>query len=132
MKSFIQDLFGTQMLIESDADPAWGVTLFHVTTSLEVGDHVTSGQVLGTHASNSPFSDVAVFVATPTGQRLVSYFEALTPDAFDEFAPYGITQLSQMIISKEDRDADSLSCTGELFDTTGTLTNWVQRQPAVP
>lgn len=48
-----------------------------------------------------------------------------TDEAFSPFLPGGVAARSEMILSRDERDADPLGCTGESFGSEGTLSNWV-------
>jgi hypothetical protein len=70
-------------------------------------------------------SDIAVGVNTPGGWKLVSYFDVLTDSLFQSYQAAGVSSRDSLIISKEARDADPLTCSGETFTGSGTLENWV-------
>lgn len=118
---------GTQLRIKSDQYPAFYFIIFHVQLAnpLKVGDSVAEGQQLGTHIGSQTQSDIAVGVSTPNGWKLISYFDVMTDALFQVYQSRGIGSRSDLIISKEVRDADPLNCNGETFGTTGTLENWV-------
>ena len=67
----------------------------------------------------------SVGVETPTGYKLVSWFDVMTDDLFAKYADRGLPSRSSAIISRTDRDADRLTCDGETFMGTGTLPNWI-------
>jgi hypothetical protein len=118
---------GAQVHVQSDDYPAFTFILFHVSLSepLAVGDTVAAGQQLGTHIGTQTMSDVAVGVSTPNGWRLVSYFDVMTDSVFAAYKARGVTARSDVVISKEARDADPLTCDGEAFADEGNLENWV-------
>ena len=113
---------GTQVQITSTLQPAFTFIIFHVALAkpLVVGDVVQEGQVLGTHIGTQTFSDIAVGVNVPGGYRLVSYFETLTDTAFAPFKARGIASPAQLIISKQERDADPYLCSGQEFSNLHT------------
>ncbi|MSR10184.1 MAG: hypothetical protein EXR84_00055 [Gammaproteobacteria bacterium] len=113
--ALLNDFIGTQVQITADAQPAFTLILFHVQlqSPLTQGQRVAEGQVLGVHAGQENFSDIAVRVDTPQGLRLVSYFETLTDAAFAVFKARGISSPAQLIISKAQRDAAPYQCTGQ-------------------
>jgi hypothetical protein len=49
----------------------------------------------------------------------------MSDSLFLNYQTRGMAIRDDAIISKEDRDADSLSCNGETFTNQGTLENWV-------
>jgi hypothetical protein len=119
--------FGTQLLIRAHDQPAFLFVLFHVnpTNSIRIGSAVVAGQYLGTHWGLDTSSDIAVRVATPRGEKLVSYFDVMTDALFQTYQPRGVASRQDMIISKEERDADPLTCEGESFLDRGHLPGWV-------
>ena len=118
---------GTQMRVKSKDFPAFCFILFHVRTNglVTVGDSVSAGQLLGTHVGTRSTSDIAVGVNTPTGWRLVSYFDVMTDSMFAKYKARGINSRTDAIISKELRDTDPLTCNGGKFASPGNLPNWV-------
>jgi len=118
---------GTQLEIRSEEYPAITFVLFHMDLleQPKVGDKLTKGQQLGTHIGTQTTSDIAVGVNTNKGYRLVSYFDVMSDSLFQKYQVRGVTSRADAIISKEDRDADPLSCDGETFTSRGTLENWV-------
>ncbi len=121
---------GSQIRIRPTGYPDFTCIIFHVALSdgVSPGDHVTSGQQLGTHAYLG-CSDIAIEVEIANHPscpwQLISYFEVMTDAVFQEYQAAGVTSREQMIISQAERDADPLNCTGETFGTPGTIENWV-------
>lgn len=117
VRDVFQEWAGTQVQIRADAQPAFVFIVFHLTPALALsrGTHVTAGQLLGTHVGSQTYSDIAVEVNTPRGRRLVSYFETLTDAAFAPFAARGAASRQAFIITRAQRDAAPLGCTGETF-----------------
>jgi hypothetical protein len=118
---------GTQVQIESKDYPAFYFIIFHVnlTNPLNVGDSVTAGQQLGTHIGSVTTSDIAVGVNTPSGWKLISYFDVIMDSVFQDYQVRGISVRTDAIISKVARDADPLTCNGESFTNSGNLENWI-------
>jgi hypothetical protein len=125
--------------IRPDDQPAFICEIFHcdlVSEAIKTGKEVQAGELLG-HArlyyddlneyANS--FDIALWVQTPSGMRLISYFEAITDDLFELYISRGAYTREDFIISKEARDADPNQCDGERFLTSGTLENWVVLNP---
>lgn len=118
---------GAQVWIQSSNYPAFFFILFHVAlaNSLHPGDPVAAGEQIGTHIGNETTSDIAVGVNTPTGWKLVSFFDVMTNTLFADYTNRGVNARSDLIISEAERNADPLVCTGETFAGPGNLTNWV-------
>ena len=114
---------GYQLHIASDSYPAFKFIIFHMEPIKDFifGEKVTAGQVLGNHTRNEYTfsSDIAVKVYTLKGDRLVSYFETLTPEALKPYTDrYAISNpgrdfLEDVIISKAERDAHPLHLKGK-------------------
>jgi hypothetical protein len=120
---------GTMIGIQSDEYPAFQIIIFHVDLiqAFNVGDKITAGQLLGYPADyeNATIADTAVGVNTPSGYKLLSYFQVMTDSLFLSYQARGITSRDDLIISKDERDADPLTCDGETFADGGHLENWV-------
>jgi len=119
---------GTQMRIISRDFPAFCFILFHVRTNglVSVGDSVSAGHLLGTHIGTQSMSEIAVGASTPTGWRLVSYFDVMTDSMFATYRARGINSRIDVIIPKEARDTAPLACKGGEFTSPGNLPNWVR------
>jgi hypothetical protein len=124
-----------QIQIKPDEQPAFVFILFHcdlVSSAVVTGKKIQAGELLGygrlyyedlgEHAGSF---DIAVWVNTPSGLRLVSYFETLEDVVFNTYISRGAVSRQDFIITKEMRDADPLECDGEAFLTQGNLDNWV-------
>jgi len=119
---------GTAIGIKPENHEAFHLVLFHINLSkpLRVGDKVLAGQELGlSEKISGTVSDFAVGVLTPGGHKLVSYFEVMTDSLFSDYQGRGMTSRNDAIITREERDADPLTCIGETFVDTGNLENWV-------
>ena len=118
---------GDKVSLQSEQNKAFIFTIFHVVLAapLQNGQRVTSGTLLGTHYGIQTYSDIEVGVHTPAGWRLLSYFEVMPDSLFARYQARGVSTRSALIISKEARDADPLTCNGEQFTSLGTLESWV-------
>ncbi|MGB8658157.1 MAG: hypothetical protein WCE90_10300 [Candidatus Zixiibacteriota bacterium] len=123
----IEEWAGTQVQIQSTQYPAFCFIIFHINLAvpLEVGDVINAGQQLGTHIGSQTYSDIAVAVNTPGGWKLVSYFDVMTDWVFQGYQARGVSSREALIISKQARDADTLTCNGEAFANSGHIENWV-------
>lgn len=123
----IEEWAGTQVQIKSTQYPAFFFIIFHINLAnpLKVGDMINAGQQLGMHIGSQTMSDIAVGVNTPDGWKLVSYFSVMTDSVFQGYQARGVSSRDVMIISKEARDADTLTCDGDTFTNSGHIENWV-------
>lgn len=129
------ELENKQIRIRATEQPAFIFIIFHtdlISPNIAVGTPVQAGQLLGHARMYYPDMneyagsfDIAVWVATPSGQRYVSYFETMTASLFDEYIARGARCRCDFIISQQERDADPLTCDGERFLDSGHLENWV-------
>ena len=111
---------GTQVWISAQEYPDFSVAIFHLKLkdSLEIGQPVSRGQLLGNHIGGQTMSDIAVSVNTTKGWKLISYFDVMTDSLFGSYQARGVSSRDQLIISKQARDTDSL----------GLLEDWVLLQ----
>jgi hypothetical protein len=125
-----------EIQIMPDDQPAFIIVIYHcdlTSASIATGKDVQAGELLG-HASlydeeldeYSTSFDIALWVNTPLGARLISCFEAMTDDLFSHYIARGVDSRQDFIITREERDADPLLCDGETFLTGGNLENWVK------
>ncbi len=123
-----QEWTGTKVEIESEKYPAFRFQIFHINLLVprNVGDKIVAGDQLGTHIGSQTYSDISVIVNDPTKQgRMVSYFFVITDKIFQEYINRGINTRDELIISKEVRDANPLTCTGDTFSPGDPLEGWV-------
>jgi hypothetical protein len=121
--------------IQPDDQPAFILVIFHtdlVSDSIATGKNVQPGELLGYARlyyddldEVATSFDIAVWVNTPDGPRLVSYFDTMQEDVFAAYQARGVSERQDFIISQAARDADPLECSGETFITTGNLDNWL-------
>ena len=121
--------------IQSEVQPAFVCVIFHcdlASPAVATGKKVLAGELLG-HGRlfyedlemTATSFDIAVWASTPSGMQLVSYFDALTDDLFNQYKLRGATSRQDFIITKDARDADPLDCNGDSMLTSGSLENWV-------
>lgn len=122
-----QEWAGVQLEITSAANPAFAAILFHVNPSsgMSVGAVLSGGQRIGTHIGEQTMSDITVAVSERAGRRLVSWFHTMTDVVFARYQARGMTSRDQAVITKAQRDASPLTCSGETFANPGVLPNWV-------
>jgi hypothetical protein len=119
---------GTKLEIETDSLPAFRISIFHINLaiSLQLGQKVTVGEYLGNHIGSQTMSDISVIVNDPTRQgRMVSYFDIITDNLFKEYSVHGVSDRTQFIISRQERDNYPLTCNGDTFIGNDTLQQWV-------
>ncbi|MEP7383432.1 MAG: hypothetical protein ABI910_17235 [Gemmatimonadota bacterium] len=123
-----EQTLGVQLRIEARDVPAATVVLFHVKldSGRVVGEQVVSGMRLGTHIGSATMSDVALELDTPSGRRLVSYFDAMTDSTLAAYQARGVPSRSEWSITVGERNAFPLSCDGEAFRDEGAIPNWVE------
>jgi hypothetical protein len=118
---------GYKIEIASDSLPAFRFSIFHINTNKQyaIGDAVTAGQNLGNHIGSQTYSDIAVIVNDPTHQgRMISYFDMLIDQVFNQYILRGVGDRSELIISKSFRDSNPLSCNGDTFIGSDSIENW--------
>lgn len=122
----VEEWAGSQVQIRSDSIGAFTAILFHVKLDqpLQVGTKLKAGAQIGTHIGSMTYSDIAVEVRTPTKRRFVSYVQMLNDAVWSGYAAKGLTR-DALVLTKEQRDADPLTCNGETFTSTGSLKQWV-------
>lgn len=124
-----------EVQIKSDDQPAFVFILFHcdiISEAIASGKRVRAGELLGygrlyyddLQQYVTSF-DIAVSVNTPTGMRLISYFDILNDQVFNEYISRGTNSRSDFVITREARDGSPLQCNGETFLDSGILENWV-------
>ena len=118
---------GTQVQIQSKKYPTVFFIIFHIrlASPLQVGDTLSAGQLLGAHIGSQTMSDMAVGVSTDKGWQLISYFDVLNDSLFQRYQSRGVAKRSDMIITKEMRDADTVKCAGDAFLGSGAIEDWI-------
>ena len=118
---------GTQLWIQPFSQPSFTIIIFHIALQkpLILGDTVIAGVQLGNHIGSQTMSDIAIGFSNQNKWQLLSYFDVMSDSLFKRYTARGVTSRSDLIITKEARDADPLNCKGDSFGTAGTLENWV-------
>jgi hypothetical protein len=109
-------------------DNIQNISIFHINLAktFNKGDEVAAGKFLGTHIGGQTTSDIAVGVNTPSGWKLISFFQAMEESLFNEYKKRGVNSIDNLIITKEERDAEPLTCKDdESFENSETLGNYV-------
>jgi len=124
-----QEWAGTKLEIAADTYPAFRFSIFHINLAApyQLNDTVAAGELLGTHIGSQTMSDISVIVNDPTKQgRMVSWFDVMTDGLFLQYSNRGVENRERLIISKQERDAYPLSCSGDTFISADSLENWVE------
>ncbi len=129
----IEEWAGTLIYIKPDQYPAFSIRVFHVavTNDLSVGDSLVAGQTIGYHIGDQTMSDIAVGVNTPSGWKLLSYFDVMKDCVFSNYQGRGVASRADFIITEEERDQDPLPCDNGEFLDDGNITNWVDFQGSI-
>jgi hypothetical protein len=117
---------GSEIWIQSHEYTDIEIGLFHVVLSndLNVGQPLYAGQVLGTVAGRQALPEIAVGVRSPSGWRLVSYFDVISDSAQNGFRKCFNYMPQNFIITREQRDADPLVCSGDSLAGSGLIGDW--------
>jgi len=117
---------GTTIIIQPEAYPAFNVAIFTVNPGpFTLMETVSAGQKLGNHNTSESTSGIEIGVRTPQGYKLISYFDLLPDELFQPYADRGVIHPNVLIISKDARDADPLTCTDGYIDDPGNIENVV-------
>lgn len=108
---------GKQIFITPDKAKGYSIRLFHVylVDGIKNGSHVSAGQHIG-DISRLSSTDISVQAGQING-RYISYFDVMPDNIFASYQALGIKDQSDLIISKEYRDAHPFTCNGEEFTT---------------
>jgi hypothetical protein len=124
-----------EIQIKSADQPAFIFIFFHcdiISEAIASGKSVQAGELLGYARlyyedlqQYATSFDITVSVNTPAGMRLISYFDVLNDQVFNEYFSRGANSRSDFVITREARDGSPLQCNGETFLDSGVLENWV-------
>ena len=124
-----------EILIMPDDQRAFICDIFHcdlASSAIATGKKVQAGELLGygrlyydTWNEYVTSFDIALWVNTPSGLRLISWFEAMKDNVFNSYIERGVVSRQDFTITKAARDADPLECNGEEFLYEGNTQNWV-------
>ncbi|MEK7083321.1 MAG: hypothetical protein AAB972_04045, partial [Patescibacteria group bacterium] len=103
---------GKQIYIRPDSRPDFIVRLFHIypLSDIKKGVRVKAGQKIGVIGQYQN-TDIAIM----RGRKHLSYFEVMPDTIFAKYQALGIKSRKDLIIFKEERDANPLECNGEWF-----------------
>ena len=126
---------GKQVFIVPDAAKGYQIRIFHVypLDGIAKGSHVTAGQHIG-DISRASSTDISVQAGRLNG-TYISYFDVMPDDIFANYQALGISSRTDVIFSKEFRDAHPFACNGEEFaknyedaDQEILINGWVMPQ----
>lgn len=111
----VDGAYGYQVTLRPFNLPSFDVIIFHVNLDSQIveGSWVEAGEHIGRHASQNTMSDIAVGYKPREGGKLISFFEVMTDEVFEEYNLRGVNSREAAIISKEERDADPVPCVDE-------------------
>lgn len=103
---------GVQVYIRPEANRRATVRLFHIylDSSVAEGSKVRAGEKIGVIGQYSS-TDIAI----QTSDGFVSYFDVMPDSIFAKYQARGVKTRSDLIFTKEYRDANPLQCNGESF-----------------
>ena len=118
---------GDQIFIKPVIFPDFEFILINIKLDggIMVGQILSEGQKIGFISGQPSLFEIAVFVETPGGRRLLSFFEMLAEDAFNKYREGGDYSREDFIISREERDNSPLQCQGQSFAGIDTKDIWV-------
>lgn len=110
-----QTPIGAQIYIRPTSNSNYTVRLFHIylDSGIEKGSKVSAGQKIGV-ISQYQNTDIAI-MGGGFGNNFVSYFDVMPDSVFAKYRARGVKSRDELIISKEARDANPLTCNGEIF-----------------
>ncbi|MBI2589479.1 hypothetical protein HYW32_00380 [Candidatus Berkelbacteria bacterium] len=110
-----QTPIGQQVYISPEKASEFTVRLFHIYLLPEIkkGSQVKAGQKIG-EIGKYQNTDIAISTGL-IGRTFISYFQALPENIFVKYQARGVVSRNELIITKEQRDAQPLQCNGEQF-----------------
>ena len=99
--------------VASSDYPGYFFMYFHVTLDPDLKENsvVKAGQLVGTLGSEESWGEIAVSIKIgPNDHRLVSFLEVATDEVVEEYKARGFKTASDVIVTKEQRDANPLKC----------------------
>lgn len=111
-----QTPIGEQIYIKPTNAPKYAVRLFHIykLEGIEKGTTVKAGQQIGVIGQYQN-TDIAIEARSGLSANFISYFDVIPDSIFAKYQARGIKDRSELILTKEYRDAHPLECNGERF-----------------
>ncbi len=107
---------GEQIYIQPTGQRGYNIRLFHIykDAGVKVGMAVKAGQRIG-RISNLSGTDVAIEAGFGPSSHYLSYFDVMSDSVFAAYQARGVASRSDLIFTKEFRDAHPFKCNGEEF-----------------
>ncbi len=105
--------FEQQFTIGSTEYPGYYFGFYHVKLdpSLRNGSEVKAGQQIGTLGNEESYAEISVEARINSREiHLFSFLEVATDEVFEEYRARGVNSVSDVIITKEERDANPIAC----------------------
>lgn len=117
---------GNEIEISVNGYPGWRIRMYHVyiNTGVHRLSSLKAGQVIGKGYLDIGWGDIAIEYRYFGGKRLVSYFQVMPDRIFAKYQARGVNNRSDLIISKEYRDADPLQCLNNHGETSDYAKNY--------
>jgi hypothetical protein len=99
--------------VASSEYPGYFFMFFHIAMdpALKEGSVVQAGQQIGTLGSEEAWGEIAVSAKIgPKDHRLISFLDVATDEVLQEYTARGVGSSSDVIVTKEQRDANPLAC----------------------
>ena len=113
--TYKENPYGTEsnFKIVSKNNPGYYFGYFHVSLldGLKEGSEVKAGQQIGTFGDENTWGEIAVEVQVKNGKTYApSFLEVSSEEVFKQYQNKGVNSFSDVIISREYRDANPLAC----------------------
>ena len=102
-----------QFAVASSDHPGYLFDFYHVKLlpGLDTGSVVSAGQQIGTLGDEESWGEIAVQAQISGTQKiLLSFLQVATDEVLEEYKARGINTTSDVIITKEERDANPIGC----------------------
>jgi hypothetical protein len=122
--------YGTeaQFAVTSNDHPGYLFNYYHVKLlpDLDTGSAVTAGQQIGTLGTEEAWGEIGVQVQIgPKENYLLSFLQVATDEVLEEYKVRGLNTVSDVIITREQRDANPIGCEIE-FEGKPSEARWFQ------
>ena len=101
-----------QFILSSDKQPSFRFYFFHVKLleTITENSKVKAGQQIGTIGHEEAHGEIAVTAETTEGHDLISFLQIVDDNIFTEYQKRGLQNREDIIITREERDANPLEC----------------------